>query len=59
MWIGIRIGGWGRYYSVCFFKEFITRVGAFAGGGFQSGIVFVEEGVEEGGEVRHYYWCNW
>ena len=25
---------WGRYYSVCFFEEFITRVGAFAGGGF-------------------------
>ena len=41
-------GKQGRYYSVCFFKEFITRVGAFAGGRFQFGIVFAEEGVEEG-----------
>ena len=35
--LGSEKGGalhWGRYYSVCFFEEFITRVGAFAGGGF-------------------------
>ena len=54
VWMGI-----GRYYSICFFKEFIARVGAFAGGWFQFGIVFAEEGVEEGGEVCHYYCCRW
>ena len=26
--------GWGRYYSVSFFKKFVAGVGAFAGGGF-------------------------
>ena len=49
-----RDGGYGGgYYSVCFREEFVTCVGALAGGMFKTSIVFTKKVIEKGCEVRH------